>query len=632
VTRAAWFPAVAVASLLLASAPAARADDADARANAEARSHYEMGVKLFEARENEQALIEFSKANEIKSRPAAIFMMAQAEYLLGRLKDARAHYQQYIDVLPDGEFHELARDRIESINKRKSTFAINTVPDDVTIRLAPEGKPGEPTVTGQAPNNFSISPGRYRIDVTKPNFQGQTRVVEIDIAETKPLFFKLEPIPARLEIETAPPWANLYVNGNRAQNPYRQNVAPGHVEIFAEASDYHPRTLDLELVPGERRLLTGTNLLRLPYKERSGRTELLVASAVVGGLVGAGAVAAAIGSHFDDQGVSSLLFTTGGAIAGGIAGALVATPLVPQYIPDNRALFILGGMWIGAAEGAGVGIVTKQIVTASGTRVDPCPGPVAPCRGPIGDQLRAGFIGSLPGITVGLTTSGLAGRFAPSYGRVAMIQSATLGGAMLGAVGQLAFQWKPYGTGWEYTVRQPPLIPNSNPPKPDMTGTAGCTGTDDPNELCAYGERSVLDLAPGALIGLNIGLTAGLLAAYLPDQSRSGPTAQRVLLVDLATAAGAVAGGTFGCVAAPACLNSGSSSHDSDMARATAAWAALGGAAVGAIGGVLLTRHFDDDRADATPSELSTVPVATVAPVRDAAGNMAPGFAAMGFF
>ena len=239
----------------------ARADDA----TADARSHYEMGVKLFEARDSEQALIEFSRANEIKPRPAAVFMMAQCEYLLGRLKDARTHYQEYITTMPDGEFHELARDRIESINKRKSTFAINTVPDDVAIRMSPEGKPGELVASGQAPNNFSIPPGRYRVDVTKPNFQGQTRIVEIDIAETKPLFFKLEPIPARLEIETAPGWANLYVNGNRAQNPYHQNVPPGHVEIFAEASDYHPRTMELDLVPGAA-AAPGKNLLRLPYK------------------------------------------------------------------------------------------------------------------------------------------------------------------------------------------------------------------------------------------------------------------------------------------------------------------------------------------------------------------------------
>ena len=623
-----WLTRFALGMLVsvIAAVPLARADDG----TSDARSHYEMGLKLFDAREHEQALIEFERANQIKPRPAAVFMMAQCEYLLGRLKGARAHYQAYLTEVPDGEFAALARDRVESIDKRPSTFAINTVPDDVTVRISPEGQTGNVVATGQAPNNFQIPRGRYRVDVTKPNFQGQTRIVEVDIAETKPLFFKLDPIPARLEIETAPAWATLYVNGNRARNPYRQDVAPGHVEIFAEASDYLSRTADFDLAPGERRLLTGDARLRLAYKQRSGRAELLVASAVVGGLVGAGGVAAAIGSRFENGNVSSLLLTTGGAIAGAIAGVLIATPLVPEYIPDNRALFILGGMWIGAAEGAGLGIVGKQIVTASGTAELPC---TSPCRGPIGDQLRAGFIGSLPGIAIGLTASGLAGKYAPTYGRVALIQSAALGGAVFGAVTQLATEWKPYGGSWALTVR--PSMQDDSIATKTMPATAkSCVpDTQDPpyTHRCAYQETSILDLAPGALIGLNVGLAVGLLGAYLPDQSRYGPTAQRVLLVDLAIAAGAVAGATFGCVAATACLNSGSKPADTDEARATASTAALAGAAIGAVGGVLLTRHYDDDRPDAKPASATT-PLVMMMPMRDPSGNMVPAFAAMGFF
>src|SRR5215831_17996265 len=140
---------------LLAAAPQARA--ADDEATTRARSHYEMGLRLFDVRNHDQALIEFQTANELKSRPAALFMMAQCEYLLGRLKDARAHYERYVAESPEGEFIELAKDRIESINKRPSTFVINTVPDDVTVHIAPEGPPGDTpgaTIDGQAPNNF----------------------------------------------------------------------------------------------------------------------------------------------------------------------------------------------------------------------------------------------------------------------------------------------------------------------------------------------------------------------------------------------------------------------------------------------------------------------------------------------
>jgi len=446
-------------------APASRARAAD-DATAQARSHYEMGLKLFDAREHEQALIEFEAANQLKTRPAALFMMAQCEYLLGRLKEARAHYERYAGENPDGEFVELAKDRIQSIDKRPSTFVINTVPDDVTVRIRREAAAGAATVdlTGQAPNNFEIPRGRYRIDVTKANYQGQTRVVDVDIAETKPLFFKLDPIPARLEIDTQPPGATLYVNGNRARNPYRQDVAPGHVEIFAEALDHESKTVDFNLSPGERKSLLGPNALRLPYAQRSGRPELIAASAIIGGFVGVGAVAAAIGKDLEGPNVASVLLLGSGGLAGIVAGALVATPLVPQYIPDNRALYVLGDMWIGGVEGSFAGIYLQQVITHRDAVVNPCS---QPCRPSLGVELRASFIGSLPGFALGLTAGALTADRAPTYGRAAIIQSAAVGGILAGGLGQMALR---LGTDPQYSVRgvlvaaPDPMNPVRSPP------------------------------------------------------------------------------------------------------------------------------------------------------------------------
>jgi len=614
----------------------ARAEDDSA--TSEARSHYEMGLKLFDAREHEQALIEFEKANELKTRPAALFMMAQCEYLLGRLKEARGHYQRYVNQNPDGEFAALASDRVEAIDKRPSTFVINTVPDDVAVRISPDGQTGVVVAGGQAPNNFSVPRGRYRVDVTKPNYQGQTRIVDVDIAETKPLFFKLEPIPARLEIETMPPDATLYVNGNRARNPYRQEVAPGAVEIFAEAPNYQPRTVDLSLAPSEHRNLTGEARFQLSYKQRSGRPELIVASALLGGFVGAGAVAAAINKNLEGQNVESVLLATGGFISGAALGGLLATPLVPRYIPDNRALFIIGGMWIGAAEGFGVGVVGRQIATLEEAPTPPC-GP-NPCRGPLGEQLRVGFVGSLTGLGLGLTSGALFAKHAPTYGRVTLIQSAALGGAVTGALVQVGLRWKPYGANWRYSVRQPVSGPDAGMGSIYRSGVAtSCpfVQTSDTPPLnnspqCAFSDpSSFLDLAPGMLIGLNVGLAAGLLGAYLPNQAHYGPSWKRVLFIDVAAGAGAVAGGVFGCVFnVDGCLQA---QQPSERAHAITAWSALAGGVVGVVGGIFLTGHFDDESPTApTEPTPSTMPVVTFAPVRGANGDLVPAFAAMGSF
>ena len=610
----------------------ARADDDSA--TAAARTHYEMGLKLFDARDHEQALIEFEKANELKSRPAALFMMAQCQYLLGRLKEARGNYQLYADQNPDGEFTTLARDRVEAIDKRPSTFVINAVPDDVTVQISRVGMLGQVVAGGQAPNNFSVPRGRYRIDVTKPNYQGQTRIVEVDVAETKPLFFKLEPIPARLEIETMPLGATLYVNGNRARNPYRQDIAPGPVEIFAEAPDYESRAVDLSLAPGEHQAFTGDAQFKLTYRQRSGRRELIAASGVLGAFIGAAAVAAAIGRDLSNQSVSSVLLATGGGISGAALGVLLATPLVPDYIPDNRALFIIGAMWIGATEGFGTGVVGYQVATHFGGASPPCL--PEPCRADVGDQLRAGFVGSIAGLGLGLTAGALSSKHAPTYGRGWLIQSAAAGGAISGALLQVATQWKPYGTGWQHNVEQSAGQTQGHAlrrhRRTTMLPTTRAPTMEDVYN-CAVSATSALDLAPGTLIGLNVGLLAGLIGAYAPNQSHYGPTWQRVLFVDLAAAAGAVAGGVFGCVFnVNGCLRP---TDVSPEARAIQAWAALGGAGVGAIAGVFGTRHFEDEMPDGrttSPYASTPPPMVTVAPMRDANGGAVPSVAVMGSF
>ena len=104
--------------------------------------------------------------------------------------------------------------------------------------------------------------------VSKPNFASETRTLSIEVAETKPLFFKLEPIPAHLTIHTQPSSAALFVRGNRTQNPYVQDVPPGSYEIYAEAPYFLSKRESILLGPGETREVS----FPLTYAQRSRAT------------------------------------------------------------------------------------------------------------------------------------------------------------------------------------------------------------------------------------------------------------------------------------------------------------------------------------------------------------------------
>jgi hypothetical protein len=651
--------------MALLTARRAAADDA----TDQARKHYETGLELFYAREHAQALVEFQRAHEIKPRPATLFMMAQCEYLIGSLTVARAHYESYLRESPSGEFVEVAKDRIESINHRPATLVINCVPDNVDVRVTPvssvtapgpapsareagssqtqaapapasvpsvagtaplaSGSAPSPAaapsvvppvaetaapIEGQAPNNFSVSRGRWVVRVSKPNYTPQSITLDLEVAETRPLFFKLDPIPARLEVETIPRGATLYVNGNRARNPYRQDVPPGRYEIFGEATDYESRTDEVLLGPGERRLLTDQRAFQLRYVQRSGRPELVAASALMGAFVGAGAVAASLSKLNikpvgQDNNVSSVGLTIGGALAGLIAGGLIANDSVPAYIPDNRALFVIGTMWIGGAEGALAGTIVREFQAARGSPTGNDPDLGSYHQAP--DLSRAAFVGSIPGLALGITTGAMLSHRAPTYGRVALIQSAAAGGALLGALSAVALQWSPFG--FERVVNAVP----ASPATPTSPGTSGSPAHLD----------DVMDLSIPSALGLTVGLGAGLLGAYLPDQTRYGPTWQRVGLIDLAAAAGAIAFGIGGCVSEDACV--GRLNAESASRARAATWALVGGAA-GLGAGVLLTRNVD--RSEPTTRGGTSLPMLTFMPMRGPSGQLTNLFGAIGTF
>ena len=185
-TRTSEPPAARLAVLVLAVCSRARAARR-ARAPTTPRPRRarttRRGIKLFDAREHEQALIEFAKANEIKPRPAALFMMAQCEYLLGPAQGRARALPGLRDREPDGEFAVLARDRIESIDQAPEHVRHQ---HRARRRHRPHlargrGRQGR-SRPARRPTTSPIPRGRYRVDVTKPNYQGQTRIVDVDIA------------------------------------------------------------------------------------------------------------------------------------------------------------------------------------------------------------------------------------------------------------------------------------------------------------------------------------------------------------------------------------------------------------------------------------------------------------------
>jgi hypothetical protein len=567
-----------VLTLALIFATPARADDA-----ADAVAHANSGLGLVAAGNCSQALVEFQAAYEKVPNPDYIFNMAQCEYQLGDLKPALEHYQEYIKSgkgKPDAV--HMARMRIDVINRRESVIAINTEPLGADVLI--EGN--DRKLTGQAPNRFSVPRGHYDVTVSKPGYESRKVKLDVDVASAQPLFFNLRPTPGRLEIRTFPPNATLYVRGNRAQNPYVQSVEPGQYEIYAEATDYSPRREVVEVKAGERKVVP----FELPYVQRSGRPELITFFTAAGAVAGGAMITALLADarNTDDipiQTGASASLLLGGALAGGVIGALAATslPLVPDYIPDNRALFRIGAMAVGAVEGAAIGAVAVQ---GHNTLV----------------PTLAGAAGLVGGFVVGATLD----EHAPNYGRVAVIQSGAAIGALIGAL----------------------TVPAIKPEK------ACGPGSGSPCYNLNYLQRYE---PVGILVGLNVGLAAGLALAYLPDQRQYGPRWQRVALIDLAAAAGGFIGAAS--TAINRCIVDSHAPQDSapESCRFTSAQptarAAIIGGVLGLTAGWILTGKMDRNasgRSDRLSLSLLPQPTALVTTDRTGATTVVPALGLQG--
>jgi len=223
-------------------------------------------------------------------------------------------------------------------------------------------------------------------------------------------------------------------------------------------------------------------------------------------------------------------------------------------------------------------------------------------------------------LLVGTTAAALFRDRAPTYGRVSLIQSAAAGGAIVGSLAAIYFRWNPFEI---KEIYQP-------------TEKEKCNEMTAPGKPCLRDARSVLNVSLPALIGLNVGLAAGLLGAYLPDQSVYGPSWQRIMLIDLAAGAGALAGGIFACVADTDCVR-----HSGDTARAHAAEVSLITGGLGLLAGIFLTANSTANPATTNttvpdapkPTEPETPPPTLgLFPGRDATGGVVPMVAAAGLF
>jgi tetratricopeptide (TPR) repeat protein len=143
-----------LASLLLCAAMllsiAAHAQETKPTGEQAARNHYQRGVALYDQQQYEEALREFSVANDLRPRPAFWFNIGRCQEQLARWNDAADSFSRYLDTASDLELSERdeLRARIVVLRNR--------------AQPAPESN-ATPTATNQPATRANIDTGRARL-------------------------------------------------------------------------------------------------------------------------------------------------------------------------------------------------------------------------------------------------------------------------------------------------------------------------------------------------------------------------------------------------------------------------------------------------------------------------------------
>lgn len=148
---------------------AARADaQTDERA---ARAHFSSGRAYYDQGRYEDALREFTEAFRVApdaSKGLMVFNMGQGQERLGRLAEAIASFQRYLELVPDAEDRATIEERIRGLQERLAQTGIVLTVSEPGARVLVDGTEAGTTPLAAA---LQVTPGSHELRVEKEGFQ-----------------------------------------------------------------------------------------------------------------------------------------------------------------------------------------------------------------------------------------------------------------------------------------------------------------------------------------------------------------------------------------------------------------------------------------------------------------------------
>jgi hypothetical protein len=339
---------------LLAFLPAAPVHAEPAENAIEARAHYEAGSKLYDQGRYEEAITEFEGSYRLKPHPNVLYSIAQAHERLLEYGASVQWFERYLrEAPPDGEFRTIVENRLRVLRGLPARISITTIPEHVHARVVGTDGRAYQAIT---PNTFKVPAGTYTVELAQPGWESERHSVVAELGQPYFYQYRLNRTTAPVSIFTRPRGARVFIDDKLVgETPFADNVEVGRHRLLLEHPDYPWHREDVDVKSGAPLKLE----VKLTRPVRSGRTELVLASMIYGGVAGPLLVEAlSTNSDFTQTstGLATLLLSSAAGIGAGFLGSFLSTK--DGIKVGHSSLIIGGGAW-GTAFGAALGLGFK---------------------------------------------------------------------------------------------------------------------------------------------------------------------------------------------------------------------------------------------------------------------------------
>jgi len=400
---------LSIALVLVTLATSVYADEVPQEA---ARAHYDAAQKLYDEGRYEEAIAEFEQAYRDKPHPNVLYNIGQAqERLLDYDKSVTAFERYLREAAPDDPRRKIVENRLRVLRNLPARVKITTVPDKVHATLhGPNGVLYE----ADAPHEFQVPAGTYELELTRDGWEPKRDRIETAIGQPYFYQYQLERSHADTIIESIPTGARVFIDDRLVgETPWHGPLDVGKHGLLLEYPEYPWHRELLRVQPGQPQ----HRIVKLEKPVRSGRTELVIGSMVLGGAIGPLLVGAISGTtHFTQSGagIATLLLSSAAGIGAGFTGAFLTTR---GGVPVGTSSILIGAGGFGTGMGAALALGLNT-----------------------SDRNVYGI--TLAGSAVGLTAGVLAARFGHvSSGDAAMVNSGGIWGTAGAALLAQAIPW-----------------------------------------------------------------------------------------------------------------------------------------------------------------------------------------------